>query len=84
MDPNFEGSIHQQLGMSDILCPTCQAHCSLDSDGNLICLNACHLIPESQERFHQVWLAITKGANDVETIIQNAQEYMKNNTHKEE
>lgn len=38
-DPNFKGSLFEKLGLSDKLCPTCNAH--LAQSG--ICLNACHL-----------------------------------------
>lgn len=39
VDPNHAGSIYEQLGLSDKLCPMCNSH--LTQDG--ICLNACHL-----------------------------------------
>jgi hypothetical protein len=60
VDPDFEGSIHQKLGLSDILCPTCGAHCRLDGD-QLICLNACHLVPQALDHFHRLWLLLTNG-----------------------
>lgn len=46
VDPNFKGSIFEQMGFEDKLCPTCKAH--LKSG---ICLNACHLGKSAQERF---------------------------------
>lgn len=67
VDPDFEGSIHQKLGLTDILCPTCNAHCKVDDHGQLICLNACHLMPDAQVRFHKLWLAIVGG--NIEDII---------------
>jgi hypothetical protein len=47
IDPNFEGSMWQTLGMDKELCPTCNAHLH-----NGICLNACHLTPASKMAFH--------------------------------
>ena len=46
-DPNFTGSIFEQLGFDAELCPTCNAH--LKSG---ICLNACHLSDNSQKVFN--------------------------------
>lgn len=74
VDPDFRGSIHQKLGLTDILCPTCGAHCKL-SNGELICLNACHLLPDEQEIFHGLWLALGKG--HTEDIIARVQKVMK-------
>jgi len=45
-DPKFAGSIHEELGFDDILCPTCGAHLR-----GGICLNACHLTTRSRRRF---------------------------------
>jgi hypothetical protein len=39
IDPNFEGSIFQKLGLSEVLCEDCGAHLSARG----ICLNACGL-----------------------------------------
>jgi len=69
VDPNFEGSIHQKLGLSDILCSTCGAHCKV-SNGELICLNACHLVSEAQETFHKLWILLNRG--NIEDIIGKA------------
>lgn len=69
VDTNFEGSFYQKLGLSDILCSTCGAHCKV-VDGNLICLNACHLIPESQDRFHKLWLLLS--GNSIEEVLARA------------
>lgn len=47
-DPNFKGSIFDQIGnFTDKLCPTCSAHLSTSG----ICLNACHLGTVKAERF---------------------------------
>jgi hypothetical protein len=74
VDPSFEGSLFQKLGLSNLLCPTCGAHLSGEGE-EAICLNACHLIPEGKETFHQLWLKMTQGTIDLETIIKNAQEW---------
>jgi len=46
IDPDFVGSIWEEMGWDAELCPACDAH--LRSG---ICLNACHLSKASQERF---------------------------------
>ena len=69
VDPNFEGSIHQQLGLCNILCPTCGAHCKLDDDKSLICLNACHLIPSTKAKYHSMMIALAN--MDIEAIIRS-------------
>jgi len=47
IDPNFKGSIFEELGHSKYLCPKCNAHLAKD----MICLNACHLPEHWQKRF---------------------------------
>lgn len=54
-DPEFAGSIHEELGFDNALCPTCGAHLR-----NGICLNACHLIPKSQRRFSNIMKEATR------------------------
>jgi len=49
-DPNFSGSIFEQLGYSAELCSRCLAH--LYTDG--ICLNGCHLSRATLERFNKL------------------------------
>lgn len=39
IDPDFEGSLFQKLGLSNVLCDDCGAHLSAKG----ICLNACQL-----------------------------------------
>ena len=46
VDPDFEGSLLQQLGFDPELCPTCEAHLH-----GGICLNTCHLTKESRVKF---------------------------------
>ena len=48
VDPNFEGSIWEKLGHENRLCPTCEAHLYKG-----ICLNACHLAPDTKKRFEE-------------------------------
>lgn len=48
-DPEFKGSIFEKLGLSEYLCPECDAHLK-KSSGDLICLNACHLPKHWQKR----------------------------------
>lgn len=50
IDPDYEGSTSQQLGLSKFLCPTCRAHL-YPAGGTFICLNACHLTVEARARF---------------------------------
>lgn len=45
IDPEFAGSIFERLGLSPVICPTCKAHCK-EANGELICLNICHLLSE--------------------------------------
>jgi hypothetical protein len=59
VDPEFEGSIHQEIGQSKYLCPRCQCHLR-ESHGNLICLNACHLSASSQRRFREEMKDLSK------------------------
>ena len=54
-DPDFEGSLFQRLGFCDLLCPDCGAHLKpVTGTGGPICLNACHLTPETQERMNSL------------------------------
>lgn len=54
-DPDFEGSIFQELGYDAELCPTCGAHLH-----GGICLNTCHLSDETRQRFN-VLMAVVAG-----------------------
>jgi len=49
-DKDFKGSIFEKLGHSKYMCPECKAHLK-EADGELICLNACHLPKHWQKRF---------------------------------
>lgn len=69
-DPNFEGSIFQALGFSELLCPTCGAHLKDIGEENgeqfrYICLNACHLTNESRLRFGVLSYKTVKGGEDI-------------------
>ena len=57
-DPEFAGSIHEELGFDDVLCPTCGAHLR-----NGICLNACHLTRRSQQRFSDIMQKASEADN---------------------
>lgn len=46
VDEDFTGSLWEQLGYENKLCPTCGAHLH-----GGICLNACHLGDAGQDRF---------------------------------
>ena len=48
-DSNFKDSIFEKVGLSEYLCPECNAHLK-ESSGDLICLNACHLPKHWQKR----------------------------------
>lgn len=50
-DPDYEGSIWQRLGFDATLCPVCDAHLS-----GGICLNGCHLAPETHINLHNLML----------------------------
>lgn len=56
IDPHYEGSASQQLGLSKFLCPTCKANL-YPTEGTLICLNACHLTAEARARFSATLVA---------------------------
>ncbi len=56
IDEEFKGSVFEEIGMDKQLCPTCGAHLKV-IDGDLICLNACHLVKQSQSKFHAFYLA---------------------------
>lgn len=47
IDPNFKGSIFEQIGWTEYLCPNCNAHLTQSK----ICLNACHLGDTKKYRF---------------------------------
>jgi hypothetical protein len=49
VDPNFVGSVFDQMGFEKELCPTCGAHLR-----GGICLNACHLTKTSQKKFSEL------------------------------
>jgi hypothetical protein len=49
-DEKFKGSIFDKVGMSPYLCPSCEAHLK-ETDGELICLNGCHLPMQWQINF---------------------------------
>lgn len=49
VDPDFEGSIFQQLGFDKEMCPTCKAHLR-----NGICLNGCHLTSDVLTKFNDM------------------------------
>jgi hypothetical protein len=53
VDPEYAGSIYEDMGMDNILCPTCGAHLK-----GGICLNTCHLSKASQERFAALWASM--------------------------
>lgn len=40
---DFEGSIWQRLGYTKYLCPKCPAYLKKADNGDLICLNGCHM-----------------------------------------
>lgn len=53
-DPDFAGSIWEEMGYDNALCPTCEAHLH-----NGICLNACHLTPGSQRAFSEIMQGVS-------------------------
>lgn len=59
VDPDYEGSTSQQLGLSKFLCPTCNGNLYL-ADGVLICLNACHLTLDARARFAATLVAASQ------------------------
>jgi len=48
IDPDFAGSLFEEIGFDKELCPTCDSHLK-----DKICLNACHLSKETQEKFNK-------------------------------
>lgn len=54
-DPDFAGSIWEEMGYEDKLCPTCEAHLH-----GGICLNACHLSRQSRERLADLMQAASR------------------------
>lgn len=55
VDESFAGSIYEELGLTDKLCPVCNAH--LTKSG--ICLNACHLGTDGMSKFANMMKIIT-------------------------
>jgi len=43
IDPDFKGTVFEQLGHSDRLCRYCGAHLFPATSKHPICLNGCHL-----------------------------------------
>lgn len=64
VDPQFEGSISQALGLTDKLCPTCHAHLGETDDGELICLNGCHMELQYRELFDALIKLMGGGRNE--------------------
>lgn len=56
--PDFKGSLMEQLGFDDKLCPTCNANLK-----NGICLNACHLSKDARERFARLMNKLVQDDN---------------------
>jgi len=56
-DPDFKGSAHELLGLSEYLCPECNAHLKKSGSG-FICLNACHLPKHMQKRMHDLMKSV--------------------------
>jgi hypothetical protein len=52
-DEHFKGSFTEKLGFSEFICPECKAHLK-DVDGDLICLNGCHMPKQWQDRFTKI------------------------------
>jgi len=52
IDENFKDSGLKLVGLSEYLCPNCNAHLR-DNNGELICLNACHLPKQWQINFNK-------------------------------
>jgi len=50
----------KNMGYVEEICPTCKAHLFETKDGSIICLNGCHLSPESKAHFDKAM----KEAND--------------------
>lgn len=59
IDPDFVGSIWEEMGYDDKLCPACGAHLH-----NGICLNACHLTKRSREKFGQLMKQMMEERSD--------------------
>jgi hypothetical protein len=49
------------MGFSEYLCPKCGANLKEASDGDLICLNACHLSSDMQVRFVALMKKASRG-----------------------
>lgn len=58
-DPEFIGSIWEEMGWDNALCPTCNAHLWKG-----ICLNACHLTPGGRRRFSKAIQRVSEANND--------------------
>ena len=68
-DPAFKGSIWEKLEQSKYLCPECGAHLKA-SEGELICLNSCHLPKHWQRRFSKTMEKLMKQKQNQEAEIQ--------------
>lgn len=65
VDPNFSGSLYEQLGFQKELCPVCNRHLKDD-----LCLDGCHLGPEHKEILNRIFDAALRsfrhGCSDVQ------------------
>jgi len=51
IDKEFKKGLMRNMGFSKYLCPVCNAHLKDCPNGDLICLNTCHLPKQWQKRF---------------------------------
>ena len=69
-DPDYAGSVFEQMNLSAELCPACGAHLSLPTPDELktighvtlpdiICLNGCHLGSVAKQRLQNMFKNIT-------------------------
>lgn len=50
-DEKFKNSIWKKLGYTNYFCPKCSAHLREANNGDIICLNGCHMTEEMRSEF---------------------------------
>lgn len=60
-DYRFYKSIWQRLGYTRFLCPKCNAHLKEAENGDLICLNGCHMPKEMLDNFQKKMVEVKHG-----------------------
>lgn len=60
VEKDFKGGIWEQLGYTHYICPECAAHLKEADNGDLICLNGCHMTERMRNNFSQMMKAVAE------------------------